>query len=58
MLVSAFVLLALAMALPQAAFAQGIGGYALNFDGNNDYVDIGDLGIGDSYTDIEQVVTS
>ncbi len=40
MLAFAFAFLTLATALPQAAFAQGIGGYALDFDGTNDYVDL------------------
>jgi len=49
--VSAFVLLALAMALPQAVFAQGAG-RALDFDGIDDYVNVGE-GIslaGDSFS--------
>jgi len=48
-LVFTFVLLALAIALPQAAFAQGAG-KALDFDGVNDYVQIGSINITDDIT--------
>ena len=41
-LISAIALLALAMALPQNALAQGAG-KALTFDGTDDYVNLGDF---------------
>lgn len=48
-LVSTFVLSALAMALPQVGFAQGAG-RSLEFDGTDDYVNVGSMSIPSAYS--------